>query len=292
MSMPSIPHTSTPEEPPSPSGGKPGWLLRVLVVLACLAVVASGWGVARLAIGDTQRPLEADDGPESRPPRGGPGSGDAVPEDAEAYLSTSVELVESAPAFHMTFVVYDGVAGSEGSVTTADSLLGASESEEVGRGEAVYRAGAAPEFDHVFTTADDRSVYRYDMGGGRLMMTSGQGLKLLDPPEAADRYLCSRDFGSAKLREVLDTSTDLTLTGLEEVDLEGPGLDSTHSAYRYTGTFTTMLGGFDPGSGRNTLTVVEEASFDLWIDERGYPRRLDYLAPNGVGESYEYHSFS
>jgi len=155
----------------------------------------------------------------------------------------------------------------------------------------MYDATAEPEFDHFFTTSDGQSVYRYDVGDGQLVMTADRGLELLDPPSEADGYLCSRGFGSAKLREILDTSTDLTLAGLEEVDLRWPGQRSTYSAYRYTGTFSAKLGGYDTAGGVNTLTVVPDAAFELWIDEQGYPRRLDYRAPGGVGESYEYHSF-
>jgi hypothetical protein len=266
--------------------------------------------VARLVVGDPLPPLDVAEGPESRPPRGGPAGGEADPEDAEAYLEDAAELVEGSPAFHITFTVYDGEAdpgeapepggGADPADGSADALPGAPAIRSAaaagavtsGRGQATYDSGAEPEFDHYFSTVDGRSVYRYDVGGGQLMMTADRGLELLDPPSAADRYLCSRTYGSAKLREVLDTSTDLTLEGREEVGLEWPELHSTHSAYRYTGTFTAMLGGYDPGTGRNTLTAVEDAEFELWIDEQGYPRRLDYRAANGVGESYEYHSFS
>ncbi|WP_236568092.1 hypothetical protein [Nocardiopsis sp. FR6] len=281
VSMSSMPHTFDSEEQPSAPEERPHWLVSALVVLVCLAVVASGWGVARLAVGVPLRAPEAADGPESRTPRSETVSDGVSPEDAEAYLAASVELVEGSSAFHLTFSVYDGGSGP-----------GDPGPREAGRGSAVYEAGAEPEFDHSFTTEEGRDVYRYDVGGGQFMMTADRGLELLDPPSAADRYLCSRDFGSAKLREVLDTSSDLELAGLEEVRLEWPGLRSTHSAYHYTGTFTAMLGGYDAEARRNTLTSVEGAGFDLWIDRQGYPRRLDYRTQDGVGESYEYHAFS
>ncbi|WP_223830553.1 hypothetical protein [Nocardiopsis quinghaiensis] len=283
--MPSMPHSSDPDDQSPSPGEQPNWLVSTLLVLACLAVVASGWGVARLAVGDSPHPFDTTDTPESPFPR--PGAAGADPEDAGAYVETAAELVEGSSAFHITFRVYDADGDAP-----ADTSPTGTEPYTSGRGQAVYASGADPEFDHTFTTAEDRSVYRYDMGGGQLMMTADRGLELLDPPSTADRYLCSRDFGSAKLREVLDTSTDLALAGPEEVPLERAGLRDTHSAYRYTGTFTTMLGGYDSESESNTLTIVEDAGFELWIDERGYPRRLDYRAANGVGESYEYHSFS
>ncbi|MFD6949243.1 MULTISPECIES: hypothetical protein [unclassified Nocardiopsis] len=273
--------------------------MSTLVVLVCLAVVASGWGVARLTVGGSLRPLGAAEAPASPHPRDV--SAGADPEDAGAYVEAAAELVEGSPAFHITFRVYDGGSaprdGGEAPVPgagdpPADDAPTGTGPYTAGLGEAVYASGAEPEFDHTFTTEGGRSVYRYDMGGGQLMMTADRGLELLDPPSTADRYLCSPGFGAAKLREVLDTSTDLALTGLEEVRLERPGLRSTHSAYRYTGTFTAVLGGYDPEAGSNTLTTVEDAEFELWIDEGGYPRRLDYRAADGVGESYEYHSFS
>ncbi|PDP89177.1 hypothetical protein CQJ94_05235 [Glycomyces fuscus] len=305
-----MPHPSDPDEQPSSPGGRPNWLVSLLMVLVCLAVVASGWGVARLVVGGPLPPLDVAEGPGSRPPRSGSARTEAAPEDAEAYLEGAAELVEDSSAFHITFTVYDGrsdpeeapepgrgadpAAGSADAFPGGPAIRSATASGEVtsGRGQAMYDSGAEPEFDHYFSTVDGRSVYRYDVGGGQLMMTADRGLELLDPPSAADRYLCSRTYGSAKLREVLDTSTDLTLRGREEVGLEWPELHSTHSAYRYTGTFTAMLGGYDPEAGHNTLTAVENAEFELWIDEQGYPRRFDYRTANGVGESYEYHSFS
>lgn len=280
VSMPSMPRPSDPGEQPSTPGGRPNWLVSLLMVLVCLAVVASGWAVARLVVGDPLPPLDVVKGPESRPPRSGAAlPPEADPEDAEAYLEAAAELVEDSSAFHITFTVHGGETGPRDPVTS-------------GRGQVMYDSGAEPEFDHYFSTADGRSVYRYDMGGGQLMMTADRGLKLLDPPSAADQYLCSHVYGSAKLREVLDTSADLTLEGREEVSLEWPELRSTHSAYHYTGTFTAVMGGYDPETGHNTLTSVEGAEFELWIDEQGYPRRFDYRADGGVGESYEYHSFS
>jgi hypothetical protein len=274
------------------------------MVLVCLAVVASGWAVARLVVGDPLPPLDVAEGPESRPPRSGSARTAADPQDAEAYLEAAVELVEDSSAFHLTFTVHDGESdprdAPDPGAGSADALpqppathpTTAADPITSGRGQAMYDAGAEPEFDHYFSTTDGLSVYRYDVGGGQLMMTADRGLELLDPPSHADRYLCSRAYGSVKLREVLATSTDLALEGREEVSLEWPELHSTHSAYHYTGTFTAMLGGYDPESGRNTLTTVRDAEFELWIDEQGYPRRLDYRTESGVGESYEYHSFS
>ncbi|WP_249352005.1 hypothetical protein [Nocardiopsis akebiae] len=304
MSIPSMPHPSDPDEQPSSTGGRPNWFVSLLMVLVCLAVVASGWAVARLVVGDPLPPLDVAEGPESRPPRSGSARTSAAPEDAEAYLEAAVELVEDSSAFHLTFTVHDGETdprdAPDPGAGSADALpeppaprpTAAADPITSGRGQAMYDAGAEPEFDHYFSSTDGLSVYRYDVGGGQLMMTADRGLELLDPPSSADRYLCSRSYGAAKLREVLATSTDLALEGREEVSLEWPELHSTHSAYHYTGTFTAMLGGYDPESGRNTLTAVRDAEFELWIDEQGYPRRLDYRAESGVGESYEYHSFS
>ncbi|WP_047871525.1 hypothetical protein [Nocardiopsis sp. RV163] len=299
-----MPHPSDPDEQPSPPGGRPNWFVSLLMVLVCLAVVASGWAVARLVVGYPLPRLDVAEGPESRPPRSGSARTAADPEDAEAYLEAAVELLEESPAFHLTFTVHDGEtdprdapdpgAGSADALPQPPDHRPAATAAPIasGRGQAMYDAGAEPEFDHYFSSTDGLSVYRYDVGGGQLMMTADRGLELLDPPSSADRYLCSRSYGSAKLREVLATSTDLALQGREQVSLEWPELRSTHSAYHYTGTFTAMLGGYDPESGRNTLTAVGEADFELWIDGQGYPRRLDYRTGSGVGESYEYHSFS
>jgi hypothetical protein len=338
--MPSIPRTSDSEDPPPEGGERPNWLVSVLVVVVCLAVIASGWGVARLTLGSPLRPLEVADGPESRPPRTGAPSSEADPEDAESYVAVAAGLVEDSAAFHITFTVDDGSAAPEGSQASEgrerpDAPEGGEGSEAPvqerraprvlpasggsaddarraagrpaawavpaapaypnvasGRGRVMYDATAEPEFDHFFTTTEGQSVYRYDVGDGQLMMTADRGLKLLDPPSEADGYLCSRGFGSAKLHEILETSSDLALAGLEEVDLRWPGQRSTHSAYLYTGTFSAKVGGYDEDSGVNTLTLVPNAEFELWIDEQGYPRRLDYRAPGGFAESYEYHSFS
>ncbi|MFD3686934.1 hypothetical protein ACFWTE_19190 [Nocardiopsis sp. NPDC058631] len=341
--MPSIPHTSGSETPHEEGGERPNWLVSVLVVVACLAVIASGWGVARLTVGSPLRPLEIADGPESRPPRTGFSTSGADPEDAESYVAGAAALVEDSSAFHVTFTVHDGAPALEGPQSPDDradpaeqEAQGGQEAPEVpeqerrepggvpvsgglseggrsvgtptfdgtpsgaavypdvaaGRGRVMYDATAEPEFDHFFTTLEGQSVYRYDVGDGQLMMTADRGLKLLDPPTEADGYLCSRGFGSAKLHEILDTGSDLSLVGSEEVELRWPGQRSSHSAYLYTGTFSGKVGGYDTDSGANTLTLVRDARFELWIDEQGYPRRLDYRTPEGFGETYEYHSFS
>ena len=343
--MPSIPRTSDSEDPSAEEGERPNWLVSVLVVLVCLAVIASGWGVARLTVGSPLRPLEIADGPESRPPRTGSPTSEADPEDAEAYVAVAAGLVEEASAFHLTFTVHDGTPAAEGPRPLDQADPEAPEDQEerdeqedrgvpeqerreprgvpvsegpspgdrrtgtlpsdgtstgaavypdvvAGRGRVMYDATAEPEFDHFFTTLEGRSVYRYDVGDGQLMMTADRGLKLLDPPTEADGYLCSRGFGSAKLHEILDTSSDLALVGPDEVELRWPGQRSSHSAYLYTGTFSAKVGGYDADSGVNTLTLVRDARFELWIDEQGYPRRLDYRTPDGFGETYEYHSFS
>lgn len=303
--MPSMPNPSTAEEQPPSPGRRPNLLVSFLAVLASLAVIASGWGVARLAVGSPPHPLDVAEGPETRPPRSEAASSDADPEDAGAYVAAAANLVEGSSAFHITFTVHHGQPGPQstpgrgvepdsggGDAPPSAPLTDTATDTVAGQGHLMYDSQAEPEFDHSFTTVEGSDVYRYDVGDGQLVMTADRGLELLDPPSAADRYLCSRDFGAAKLREVLGTSTDLALEGMEEVELEWPGMHSTHSAYHYTGTFTAILGGYDTESGSNTLTTVEDAEFQLWIDELGYPRRLDYRAEDGVGESYEYHSFN
>lgn len=272
MSLSPMPHPPEPEEPFRAQ--RPSWLVCVVVTVVCLAVVASGWGVARFAVGGPPNPLQAPRPPVTQPSATVAASTVVEPTQARAYVAGAAERVEGSSAFHITFTAHDG------------------REAETGRGHVTHDSGAAPEFDHVFTTADEHRVYRYDPGEGPLMMSTEHGLELLDPPSEADQYLCSREYGSAKLREVLDTSTDLRLEGREEVRLEAPGLGGTHSTHHYTGTFTTRMGGYDPEHGRNTLTDLEGVGFDLWIDERGYPRRFDYRTADGVGESYEYHSFN
>ncbi|MER6626223.1 hypothetical protein, partial [Streptomyces sp. NPDC000931] len=104
--------------------------------------------------------------------------------------------------------------------------------------------------------------------------------------------LCSEEFVLAVLEDLEETATDLELVGSEEIDLPEStrGVPaSTHTAYRYTGTFATEAGDYLSDVGRNDLVRIPEARFDLWVDEAGHPRRLGYTTPNGFGETYDYH---
>ncbi|OLT24633.1 hypothetical protein BJF83_06575 [Nocardiopsis sp. CNR-923] len=132
------------------------------------------------------------------------------------------------------------------------------------------------------------------MSADQLVMTADvgvPGLVVLDPPEEADRYLCSNDFATAHLRAVLSTSTDLMFVERDRVELSGAEESVAHDAYLYTGTFTSLRGGYDTATGDNTLTSVTGTEFRLWIDELGYPRRLVLRSRDGIGETHEFHSF-
>ncbi|WP_304453863.1 hypothetical protein [Nocardiopsis sp. YSL2] len=217
---------------------------------------------------------------------------DGGPENARGAVQAAVELVEAASSFHITFTLSDGgpvplgaaaVMGSAIPVTLATPALE--------HGHAIYDDGADPAFEHYVDRADGEEVYRYEMDGQYMMTATNAvpGLLVLDPPSAADRYLCSRTFASARLREVLISSPDLAFAGGEQAHLAWPGRKAAHAAYRYTGTFTAMRADFEDGA--NTLRAVEDAEFELWIDPRGYPRRFDYSSPDGHSERYEFHGF-
>ncbi|WP_234004021.1 hypothetical protein [Nocardiopsis sp. SBT366] len=254
--------------------GQPNWLLSLLVAVASLAVVASGWSVARLTLdGESAVPPLADPvGVESPLVR----AVDADPSDPEVFLESAVQKVRDAPAFHVSYT------------RTV-------EGEEPAQGWARHEPGSDTAFEHYFESSEGVRVHRYDLPGTGFMMTAEKGLPgmtVLTQPTEADRRLCSEEFVLGVLEDLVETATDLELVGSEKIDLpestRGVGA-STHTAYRYSGTFATEAGDYLLEPGRNSLVQVPEARFDLWVDEGGHPRRLSYTAPNGFGETYEYH---
>lgn len=269
----SLPDTG--EEPVSEGPVQHQWLLSLLMALVGLAVVASGWGVARLTL---------DGGPPAPVPEGSPAETgspliravDADPADPEAFLELAVQELRAAPSFHISYT--QRVDGRERAY-----------------GWARHKPDSDTAFEHYFKTGSGIRVYRYDLPGTGFIMSAEKGLPgmtVLDPPSDADRRLCSVEFVLGPLEELTDSATGLEMAGTEEIELpEGArGVRaSTHTAHRYTGTFRTLAGGYQPDSGRNTLTRIAEAEFELWVDEDGHPRRLSYTSPDGFGETYEYH---
>lgn len=287
-SMPDAsPSDHRPPDDPGTDTLRPSWLLCLIVVLACLAATLSGWGLTRMA---TNEPLPdlARSSAFSNPFA----STDGDPHNARGAVRAAADLVDAASSFHITFTLSDGGAVPVGAAAAMGGTVPVSlAAPAVARGHAIYDGEADPSFEHYVDRADGVEVYRYEMAGRYLMTaeTELSGLLVLDPPSTADRYLCSRTFASARLREVLSTSADLEFAGWEQVRLAWPGMKSGHAAYRYTGTFTAMRADFDEGT--NTLRAVEDAEFELWIDLRGYPRRFDYDSPDGHSERYEFHGF-
>jgi hypothetical protein len=268
---------STGQEPEYQGPMRPDWLLSLLVALACMAVVASGWGVARLTLSESSPAPVAENPPEARPPR--VRAGEVDPADAERFLELAAQELRAAPSFHISYT--QSVGG-----------------EQAGRGWARYQPGSDTDFEHYFTTVTGIRVYRYDLTGTGFIMTAEKGLPgmtVLDPPSEADLRLCSVEFALATLDELAESATDLELAGTEEIDLPEGVRDvgpSTYTTYRYTGTFQSLAGDYQPDTGRNTLTPVSDAEFVLWVDEDGHPRRLSYTAADGFGETYDYHSLN
>lgn len=299
---PHIPRTEDREAPTDGEGEKPvqgrsHWVLSLVVILLCIAAAASGWTATRWFVDD---PPAASAHPDAVSPAP---TAEALPEDPQAYVAAAAHRVDSASAFKLTFTIQNsatiplptaGVPEPPEGPDVFDRLPTALTHLAGGWGRAEYNAEQSPSFEHHFTSMTGTAVYRYDLDDGRFAMstsTPGGGLTVLNQPGTADRYLSSPRFASANLHEVIGTSADLTLVGQEKVGLRWPELRSTHTAYHYTGTFTAMLGGYDPRTGANTLTTVQNAEFDLWIDTEGYPRKFVYEGLDGVGATYEYHSF-
>ncbi|MBR8745138.1 hypothetical protein DSY14_26120 [Nocardiopsis sp. MG754419] len=258
--------------------GRSDWPLTVLVTVACLAVVVSGWGVSRLLLNggphDSPTPLE-EPTQQARPPRERTGEPD--PTDAEAFLEAAAEHLRGMPSLRVDYTQRrDG--------------------REAGRGWARVGDDLDVEFEHFHRTSSGVEVYRYELAGSGFLMVADQGLNgptLLDPPTEADRLLSSVEFLLATLDALAETAESLETVGTEEVRLPNGTEDAaagTQAAHRYSGTFTTRMGGYDAETGSNTLTRLSDAEFDLWIDEDGRPRRLSYDTADGVGETYDYHA--
>ncbi|MFE6306741.1 hypothetical protein [Nocardiopsis sp. NPDC057823] len=244
-SMSSLPDTAPEDESAAPVG-RPGWPMTLAILAVCLAVVASGWWVARVVLKE----------PEPERPS---------PEDAAAFVLDAAERMEAADSYALTFTRLR-------------------EGRPVGEGTASYDVSGNPRFELSFTYADGPEVYHYDLGDGVPITTAGHGLQIPEEPSEADRYLCSAMFGSAKLREIAESSEDLELASREELDT-GAG-DVT--ALRYEGTFTAWVGGYDSGTGTNTVESLEGVPFTLWLTPDGDPLRLAYGTSTGLEELYEY----
>ncbi len=267
---------STEQEPEDQGPVRPHWLLVVLVALACLAAVASGWSVARMALGGGEPPDPvAVDPPEARP--SSVRAVDLDPADTQPFLELAAQELRAAPAFHIGY---------------AQSVDGV----EAGHGWARNQPGSDTAFEHHFRTASGVRVHRYDLPGTGFIMTAEKGMPgmtVLEAPSEADRRLCSVEFVLGLMDELVDSATGVELVGTEEIELPEAARGiraSTHTAHRYTGTFRSQAGGYQPETGHNTLTRFADADFDLWVDEEGYPRRLSYVTPDGFGETYDYHS--
>ena len=253
---------------------RPHWLLVLLLVLAGLAAVASGWGVARLTLGEAAPGPVAESPPEAQQPS--VRAVDLDPADAVLFLELAAWELRAASAFHISYT---------------QSVDG----DEAGHGWARNQPGSDTAFEHYFKTDSGVRVYRYDLPGTGFIMTAERGMPgmtVLESPSEADRRLCSAEFVLGFLDELVETATDVELVGTEEIELpEGARCvqASTHTTHRYTGTFQSMAGGYQPDTGHNTLTRVTDADFDLWVDEEGHPRRLSYTSPDGFGETYDYH---
>lgn len=255
--------------------GRPDWPLTLVVIVACLAMVAGGWSVARLTLGNGSPGTLEETTPQTPPPR--ERSGEADPTDAEAFLEFAARELRRAPVLHVGYTQWSTGQGA-------------------GHGWARGGDGLDAEFEHYFSTSTDVEVYRYELTGTGYLMTARNGsggMRLLASPTAADRRLCSAEFAWAPLDELAETAEDLEFVGTEELALpQSPAgaPASTHTAHRYTGTSSATMGGYDPTSGGNTLTPLPKVDFDLWIDEAGHPRRLDYRTADGTGETYDYHA--
>ncbi|GAA1466321.1 hypothetical protein [Nocardiopsis exhalans] len=266
---------STGEEPKAEGPGRSHWLLSLLLALVGLAVVASGWGVAKMTLdGGQPDPAVEDSPPQTRPPL--IRAVDADPTDPEEFLELAAQELRAAPSFHISYT---------------QSVEG----RGIAHGWARHEPDSDTAFEHYFKTDSGVRVYRYDLPGTGFIMSAEKGLPgmtVLDSPSEADRRLCSVEFVLGPLDELTGSAADLEMTGTEEIELpEGSrGVQaSTHTTHRYTGTFQTLAGDYQPDTGRNTLTRIAEAEFELWVDEDGHPRRLSYTSPEGFGETYDYH---
>lgn len=271
----SMPFTAPAEQDPP---ARPDWPLTMLVVVAALAIIASGWGVSRSVLdsGSHGTPASVEEpSPQARPPREQPGAAD--PADAEAFLEGAAEELKASPSVQVSYTQH-------------------TQGRESGRGWARAGEDLDVEFEHYHRTGKDVEVFRYELAGTGYLMTAEKGLDgltRLDPPTEADRWLCSVEFLLGTLDALVESAVGLELRGTEEVRLpRGPeGIPaSTHTAHRYSGSFPASMGGYDADTGHNTLTHLPDAEFDLWVDEDGHPRRLSYETADGDGETYDYHA--
>ncbi|WP_328807065.1 hypothetical protein [Nocardiopsis coralli] len=288
--------TETAPGPDAPRR-RPHWLLVAAAAVLCPAVVVAGWQAGHVITHDLGPGAPATQEP--RPLSAAPPVEASDPAQAEEFVRSAALRVDAAQGFRVVFFVHG--AGTDASVGLASLDPG---SAERGHGRAVFDSGSEPRFDHTFTAVDGTRVVRHGADDGRCSMAAGPGdpePSVIEEPSDADAYLCSRGFASAKLWEVLASSEDLRYEGEEYTDLvplsddpaDGDSQGSERvPAHRYTGTFTALVGGYDPQGQENVLSPVEETGFDLWIDTDGLPRRFVHDDGAGTGETYDVHALS
>lgn len=297
MSSPNPPDHGTETAPATDAPRRrPHWLLVAAAVVLCPAVVVAGWQAGHVITHGLGPGTPA--AQEPRPLSAAPPVEASDPAKAEEFVRSAALRVDAAQGFRVVFFVHG--TGTDATVGLASMEAASSER---GHGQAVFDAGSEPRFEHTFTAMDGTRVVRHGSADGRCSMAAGPGEQepsMIDAPSDADAYLCTRGFASAKLWEVLASSEDLRYEGGEHTDLvplsDDPDDDSPGServrAHRYTGTFTALVGGYDPQEQENVLSPVEETAFDLWIDTDGLPRRFVHDDGAGTGETYDVHALS
>ncbi|WP_116246887.1 hypothetical protein [Nocardiopsis sp. FIRDI 009] len=140
----------------------------------------------------------------------------------------------------------------------------------------------------------------YHANARRTLLAYGDDLHaVVDQPTPADRYNTDFAVGSALLRQILDSSADLTHDGEEAVEVQYTDrsaegsyetVQETVPAQRYSGTFTASVTDFtDRGAGLALeLSEYPDSPFTLWIGEDGYPVKLEHTS----GEYARTHTFA
>ncbi|GHD21526.1 hypothetical protein [Nocardiopsis kunsanensis] len=264
----------------------------------CPAVVVAGWSAGHLVAHDPAE--EAPRRQDVRPLPAAPPVEATAPEDAAGFVRSAAVRVDTARRSEVSFFAHGADTDAP-----AEPASPSGRAPDPGHGYAVFDAASDPQFVRAFTTFGGTQVFRHGWDGERCLTVTGPGTPqptAVESPSVADGYLCTRDFTSAKLWEILASSTDLEYTGEEATELvplngqggadrapEGP---ERVTAHRYTGTFTTLIGGYAPESGATVLTPVKGSEFELWIDGEGIPRRLVHEGGAGTGETYDYRRVS
>lgn len=193
------------------------------------------------------------------------------PEDAEGSIQAAADAFAEAPSYEVQ-----------------DQLHHESDDPFLHR-SATYRYSSEPEQLVYSRHHHDgaREILHYRSDSAHMVASGDSTFEALESPDEVQEQVTGFEVGSDRIRQILETSTDMAHEGQEEVqrtysetDAEGYGseVEDTVTAERYSGTFSAAVPQVADDDLVLTLNEHPEVPFTLWIGEDGLPAMLEHSA--------------